>query len=79
MTAAQFCRENNLCPKYFAKRKKELNGPTDKRSKPTLVKLIKAKSNRALPTVTLEYGKMTLNISDTVSPQWLAQLAKALA
>ena len=25
LTAAQFCRNNGLCPRYFSKRKKDLN------------------------------------------------------
>ena len=79
ITAAQFCRENHLCPKYFAKRKKDLNWPTDKMLKSKLVKLRKPKQNVPLQIVTLQYGELKLHINDSVSPQWLAQVIKALA
>ena len=79
ISAAQFCRENNLCPKYFAKRKKDLNWPTDKSVKPKLVKLRKPKQNVGLQAVTLQCGELKLHINDSVSPLWLAQVIKALA
>ncbi len=79
LTAAQFCRENDLCPKYFAKRKKDLNGSIDKSIKPRLVKLRKPKQNKHLHALTLQCGKVKLHINDSVSPQWLAQVIKVLA
>ena len=79
VTAAQFCRENDLCPKYFAKRKKDLEWSTSKTARPRLVKLKKPKQNSSQQALTLQCGEVKLTISDTVSPQWLAQVIKALA
>lgn len=79
VTAAQFCRDNDLCPKYFAKRKKDLAWPAGKAVKPRLVKLKKPKQNTSQQMATLQWGEVKLHINDSVSPQWLAGVIKALA
>jgi hypothetical protein len=79
LTAAQFCRNNGLCPRYFSKRKKDLAWPATVKVKSKLVKLIPPKPNTALPTLTLQLGNVKLNVNGELSPQWLAQVMKAVA
>lgn len=53
-TAHQFCRDNDPCPKCFAKRKKDLDWPNDKTIKRRWVRLRKHEQNVILLTVTLQ-------------------------
>jgi hypothetical protein len=78
LTAAQFCRDKELCPRYFSKRKRDLGWKAIPSFKPKLVKLTKPKPSRYLQPVTLQFGEAKLNIDGGVSPQWLAQVMKAL-
>ena len=61
-TIAQFCRENHLCPKYFAKRRKELGWQRGESAKPKLVKLVKPTSDPSSPSLTLQLGRATLSM-----------------
>ena len=78
-TAAQFCRENAVCAKYFAKRKKDLGWNTDSQNKPKLMKLLKPALSHSLREVELRHRELHLHLNSDVSPEWLAQLMKSLA
>ena len=79
LTAAQFCRDNKLCPKYFSLRRKQLAGDKVGVS-PLQQPFVPAR----LPTkdkglITLKYQSCQLQVPLSVNEKWLAGLLKALA
>jgi hypothetical protein len=77
LSARQFCAQQNLCPKYFSLRQRQLSvlAPT------TFVQLRKQGSVEMSDTPTtmlLRHGRSTLELR-AVSPEWLSQLLVALA
>lgn len=82
LSAQQFCKTNNLCPKYFSVRKKQLglrqsafmsivqstySTPTSLPPKSTV------------PTLMLRQGSCSLYFETLPAPDWLAQFVSALA
>ena len=82
LTAAQFCRNNKLCPKYFSLRRKQLL--SDKTQvQPSALPFVPAR----LPStsivhdkslITLKYQSCQLQLPASVNEKWLAGLVKAL-
>ena len=80
LTAAQFCRENKLCSKYFSLRRRQLSGEQVAPPPPAFVKA-------RLPTtpvnekslIILNYQHCQLQMPASVDEKWLAGLLKALA
>lgn len=78
LSASAFCRENNLCTRYFSKRKKELFNPSEK---PKTTRFIKAKlkpKDTPDAVITLQHHQTHLRLPASISPSWLAELIKAL-
>jgi len=81
LTAAAFCREKQLCQKYFSQRRKQLaknKGSADSSA------FIKTKAQAMSPSV-IGMGRITLctiagelSLPATVEPEWLASLIRAL-
>lgn len=72
---AKFCREKDVCPRYFSLRKKQLTAP----GKTT--EFVKAK--QALPVgnarfITIRTAAAEVTIHQALSPQEIAGLVKAL-
>ena len=79
LSAAEFCRRQGVCDRYFSKRKRELDwSPVLKKSAP-FVKLTTAQPQTSHAELTLKAGQLELSLNTSVSPQWLAQLMKAFA
>jgi hypothetical protein len=87
LNSSHFCRENDLCPKYFSKRKKDLRWFSGKLisndRQTTSSKLVKVKRATASVvekpmSVTLQMNDIQLPLPTTLSPQWIANLVKAL-
>lgn len=77
LPASQFCQQNNLCPKYFSLRKKQLSWGS-----PTFIK-VKAPTPlsikpAAVNAITLSVGDCTLQLPLSISETWLAKMVKAL-
>lgn len=73
LTAAAFCRENNLCPRYFSVRKKQLLGehnPMIRVEKPAL-------PDEGLATVRMLKGDVQLHLQNA-SPDFIASLLQKL-
>ena len=81
LSAQQFCRDNDVCPKYFSIRKKQL-GLRQSAFVPVL------HSTRTKPEISattlksasliLRYGGCCLHFETTPDLTWLAQLVKEL-
>ncbi|MDP5211118.1 IS66 family insertion sequence element accessory protein TnpB [Microbulbifer sp. 2205BS26-8] len=82
LTAAAFCRQHKLCPKYFSLRKKQLQwtppSVATESSQPAFV------SARVLPAThahifTLRWQGIELTFPCGISPEWMAELVRELA
>lgn len=86
LTAARFCRERKLCPKYFSLRKKQLGWTGKEKGKrvPTcvpsaFVRIERVPKEKVVgPRALMRLGGCEWAFED-VSPRWLAELMKALA
>ena len=82
LSAQQFCRDNNVCPKYFSIRKKQLG-----LRQPAFVPILqssRAKSEIAATTfnptsLVLRHGGCCLHFNAVPDSTWLAQLVRGLA
>jgi transposase-like protein len=74
-TQAQYCREHDVCPRYFSLRKKQLTESSGR------TPFVKAKRSAPTPSnrfLTLRTGMAELVIHQALSPQEIALLVKAL-
>jgi hypothetical protein len=76
LSAAQFCRENNLCNKHFSKRRKELQGESKGSSK-TFVPVQVARP-QAVDFLHIRYGRVEIQLPCTMDVNWLAALVQQL-
>lgn len=81
LSAAEFCRQHNLCPKYFSLRRKQLSGQAVKMKKTTVfVKArVPAMPRFAMESIQLRHGPCQLMVPSSVSPEWLAALITSLS
>ena len=83
LTAAAFCREQGLCPKYFSVRRRQLNAgsvPTSKpkASQPAFTPVsMPVIPNSPMIEIRLSDG-VQLHVPLAVSPQWLGTLLQQL-
>jgi hypothetical protein len=83
LTASQFCRQHDLNPQYFSKRKRQLSLKAASSSDaPLFIKL--KQPSRPTPgasesRIMLSYQGIQLQLSTDVEPQWLAHLMSALS
>jgi len=82
LSAAQFCRDKNLCAKYFSLRKKQLGWTSTRQSKvltkATSTDFIKVSVGKAQSHLSLEVGALKLSWHELPSASWLTDLIKAL-
>ncbi len=82
LNAARFCRDENLCPKYFSLRKKQLGWKSMRQSKAlamgTANDFIKVSVGKAQSQLSLEIGALKLSWHELPSASWLTKLIKAL-
>lgn len=71
LSAVAFCKEHQLCPRYFSLRKRQLLQPGS-----PFVEAVASKSEEA--SIRLRYRDTVLHLGGDVSPQWVAQLIRAL-
>lgn len=83
LSAAQFCREQMLCTRYFSKRKKQLGRPNKnlikrvKKKKP-INDFIKVSVSKPSQCFCLDYGEMKLSWNELPPSQWLSDFVKTL-
>jgi hypothetical protein len=82
LSAAQFCRDENLCTRYFSKRKRQLAWPAKKqvrsvKKKPT-ADFIKVSMSKPSTNFTLECGDLKLCWNQLPPTDWLIGFIKAL-
>ncbi|WP_444889309.1 IS66 family insertion sequence element accessory protein TnpA [Microbulbifer sp. DLAB2-AA] len=82
LSAAAFCREKQLCPKYFSLRRRQLkaSNPTTTSDPQPFIQAIPAIANKATgdKAIVLHGRWAELTFPSSLSPQWLATFLKAL-
>ena len=82
LTAAAFCREQGVCPKYFSVRRRQLMGesvPRSKRSVESAFMPVVLPGTVAMGTLEVRVGaEVQLRVPASVSAQWLAELLQRL-
>lgn len=87
LSASQFCRENELCHRYFSKRKKDLGWLADKKYLQTtpskLRSFVKVKpTNQAVTqpsdSIKVQVHNVCITVPAAQSSIWVADLVKAL-
>lgn len=84
LSATEFCKGNDLCPKYFSLRRKQLAAPIDEvengfvqvKVKPETKPVISGPQSAAL---IIHSSAGQLVFGELPQPGWLAQLLKVLA
>lgn len=79
LSAAVFCREHQVCPKYFSLRRRQLLG--DAVPATAVSAFVPVAVQRPVEAMTLEVrlsATLALRVPTSVSPQWLAALLHAL-
>ena len=82
LIATEFCRQNEICPKYFSKRKSDLKDlVAEPKSEKSFVKI-----QRTVPVppiipenIQLKYHQAMMRLPTSTEPDWLANLLKSLA
>lgn len=82
LSAQQFCRDNDVCPKYFSIRKKQLG-----LRQSAFVPILQSKcANPEIPatilkssSLVLRHGECCLHFDAMPDSTWLAQLVRELA
>ena len=72
LSAAAFCRERNISPKYFSLRKSRLKMQNSGFVKATI-------SKRSTAGITLQARGVIMNLPSETSPQWAAQFVRELS
>ena len=80
LTAAEFCRERHLNAKYFSKRKWDLNWKAkSSESAKAFVQVNRTEVSPSPASIQLTLGQTQLQLPQTIAPNWVAMLIKALA
>ena len=81
LSAAAFCREQRLCPRYFSKRKRELCFSSPPAPDSAFVKVARMSTLPAMDSGLLElrYQSVRLAMPLSVDVQWLARLLQVLS
>ena len=83
LSAAEFCRQNNISPKRFYYHASKAQQTNPLRAKPTV--FLNAKVARHKPSepsgqaICIKHGTSELLLPIAISPRWLAELITALA
>ncbi len=77
LSAADFCRQHQLCAKYFSLRKQQL-GWGNPSSGALLPVVMESEHAVSVDFFQLTLGNMVLSIPKDTSPLWVSQLIKAL-
>ena len=85
LSAAAYCREQGLCPKYFSLRRKQLSGgssSTAQKKPKTQAKATAFVSARLRPDakehITIRFGEIEVNLPRQVDANWLTDFVVAL-
>lgn len=82
LNAAQFCRDENLCQRYFSKRKIQLgwskNKATKKVKKKPAADFIQVSVAKTEVSCSLECGHLKLKFNQLPQANWLCELIKQL-
>ncbi len=80
LKAAQFCRDENLCQRYFSKRKIQLGWSSKNQpksdTKKSVADFIQVSVTNSQSNLSLEYGSLKLNFNELPPTAWLAELIK---
>ena len=82
LNASQFCRDENLCQRYFSKRKIQLGWSNKKQvkvvKKEPIADFIQVSVARGQASCSLECGELKLKFNQLPPSSWLGDLVKHL-
>ena len=78
LKAIDFCKQHNICPNYFSKRRKELLSPDKKSSEAFHFVSVTPTTQTGASSLSLQYQHTVITLPTTVSPDWLASLLQHL-
>lgn len=76
LSAAQFCREHQLCAKYFSLRKKQLNWPAHEVHEAS--QFVEVSVTEGSASCMIDFGGFKLNLTELPPVSWLADLSDRL-
>lgn len=76
LSAATFCKEQKLCPKYFSLRRKQLSGEKPKALKQKAFIQAQPKVSPMIPAVKLRYRNIELTLSSASTDMLVSLMAK---
>lgn len=78
LSAASFCRERGLCPKYFSLRQRQLDAHSPPAPAPAFIPVSMPPSHPATAIEIQLGGGVHLRVPTAVSPRWLGELLHQL-
>jgi len=82
LKASEFCRQQEINPQYFSKRKRQLSSHFEPASQPSSFINVQPSHKISVPSkerrISLSYQNIQLQFPTSIEPQWLAQLLGAL-
>ena len=82
LKASEFCRQQDLNPQYFSKRKRQLSSPSEPATPPSSFIEVQPSHKISTPSkdsgILLSYQNIQLQLPTNIESHWLAQLIRAL-
>ena len=85
LSAAAFCREHGLCPKYFSLRRKQLHGESSStvqiknKTQPDALPFIPVSVRpEAMSVIVVRLGELMVSLPGTVDAVWLSDFVTVL-
>ncbi len=78
LSQTEFCKQRELNPKYFSLKRSKLNhqNATDV---PAFSQVMLAHPKPSSASIELAFGRVTLKVTESTAPDYLAQVIRALA
>jgi hypothetical protein len=82
LKASEFCRQQELNPQYFSKRKRQLSSHSEPASQPSSFIKVQPSNKKSASSkensISLSYQNIQLQLPTNIEAHWLAQLIRAL-
>ncbi len=78
LKAIEFCKQNNICPNYFSKRRKQLLNTDKKSASSSPFVSVRTPTATGESTFSIQYNQTIITFPITISPDWLAALLQQL-
>ncbi len=78
LKAIEFCKQHNICPNYFSKRKTELLSSEKVSTQSSAFVTVTPTTHHETTTLSIHHEQTILTIPMSVSPNWLADFIQQL-